>query len=176
MEVGACCCLAAIPNEIVCNDVDQDDFPSAPLPIRGLLRLEMKPFFVRVSREVVHQEPQSLVIRWGDTREIGRRHLGLSIEEIGLKLFVSVRMNGRLRCKPLQAIRFRPRGARAIDRPPTSWITLRHVFGDWKEFGVPIGEIVGWMRLGRIPIPAEFDAPRRKPRAAPTISHGRLDD
>jgi hypothetical protein len=46
VEVGACPCLSTIPDEIVCADINQDDFPSASLPIGNFLRLEITPFFI----------------------------------------------------------------------------------------------------------------------------------
>jgi hypothetical protein len=86
MKVGACLCFPAISDEVVRADIDQYDFPSASLPIRDLLRLEIKPFFIRVGWVVVDQVPQGLVIRRSDARKIGRRHVGFSDVEQQLSI------------------------------------------------------------------------------------------
>jgi hypothetical protein len=78
VEVRACRCLLAIADKIVRADIDQDDFPPTPLPIRDLLRLQIKPFFVRVGWVVANHAPQDFVVRRSNARKVGRRHVGFS--------------------------------------------------------------------------------------------------
>jgi hypothetical protein len=81
MEVRACRCLLAIADKIVRADIDQDDFPPAPLPVRDLLRLQRKPFFIRVGWVVADHAPQNFVVRRANARKVGRRHVGFSDTE-----------------------------------------------------------------------------------------------
>jgi hypothetical protein len=78
VEVRARRCLLAVADKIVRADINQDDFPPAPLPIRDLLRLQIKPFFVRVGWVVADHAPQDFVVCRSNTRKVGRRHVGFS--------------------------------------------------------------------------------------------------
>lgn len=44
-----------------------------------------------------------------------------------------------------------------------------------KKYGIPLSGVLGWMRLAKIPIPAELNRPHRRPRSKPTLARGRLD-
>ena len=69
MEVRACRCLPAIAEKIVGADIDQDDFPPAPLPIRDLLRLQiMESVFSLAARRTCVAVGTSLPARAGELK------------------------------------------------------------------------------------------------------------
>lgn len=80
VDVAACPCLATVPGDIVCANINWDDFAPAGFPAFDFLRLALEPFIVGAGWVHVYPVLEGIVVRLREPCDVERSHDDCSLE------------------------------------------------------------------------------------------------